>query len=134
MYTMKQICDTTGMAYETLKFYCNQGLVPFVKRDKNNHRVFDQHDLEWIKSLVCLKNCDMAISEMKDYLQLCLQGKSTIPERTIMLDRKLIVLKEKLATVQEAIEYIEWKKNFYEDVQSGKIEYYSNLVPPTNND
>ena len=52
MYTMKQIGDETGLAYETLKFYCNQGLIPYVKRDKNNRRVFDKHDLAWTKSLV----------------------------------------------------------------------------------
>ena len=50
-YTMMQACREAGMTYQTLKFYCNQGLVPNVKRDKNNRRVFDEHDLEWIKSL-----------------------------------------------------------------------------------
>ena len=32
MYTMKQACQAAGMSYETLKFYCNEGLVPNVKR------------------------------------------------------------------------------------------------------
>ncbi len=130
MYTMKQIGDKTGIPYETLKFYCNQGLVPYVKRDKNNRRVFDDHDLAWIKSLVCLKNCEMSIAEMKEYLELCMAGKSTIPQRKIMLEHKQSLLKEKLASLQEAIAYIDWKQQFYDNVQSGKIEYYSNLVPP----
>ena len=33
MYTMEEVCKETGMTYEGLKFYCNQGLVPNVKRD-----------------------------------------------------------------------------------------------------
>ena len=28
MYTMREICRETGMTYEGLKSYCNQGLVP----------------------------------------------------------------------------------------------------------
>lgn len=32
MYTMREVCKETGMTYEGLKFYCNQGLVPNVKR------------------------------------------------------------------------------------------------------
>lgn len=28
----------------------------------------------------------------------------------------------------EAIDYIDWKQGFYDDVLSGKIEYYSNLI------
>ncbi len=43
-----------------------KGLVPNVKRDKNNRRVFDAHDIAWIKDLVCLKKCGMCIQEMKD--------------------------------------------------------------------
>ena len=134
MYTMKHVCEETGLAYETLKFYCNQGLIPYVKRDKNNRRVFDDHDLAWIKSLVCLKNCDMTIMEMKEYLKMCIAGKDSIPERKIMLARKQEELKEKLVSVQEAISCIDWKLQFYNDVQSGKIEYYSNLVPPVTDD
>lgn len=134
MYTMKQVCAETGLAYETLKFYCNQGLIPYVKRDKNNRRVFDEHDLAWTKSLACLKNCDMTIVEMKEYLHMCMAGKDSIPERKIMLTRKQEALKEKLASIQEAISYIDWKQQFYNDVQSGKIEYYSNLVSPVTDD
>ncbi len=87
-YTMMQTCDKTNMTYQALKFYCNEGLVPNVKRDKNNRRVFDDRDIAWINSLICLKKCDMSIQEMKEYLALCLQGKRTIPQRKIMLAQK----------------------------------------------
>ena len=73
-YTMMQVCKETGMTYQALKFYCNEGLVPNVKRDKNNRRVFDERDVAWISSLTRLKKCGMSIQEMKDYLALCLQG------------------------------------------------------------
>ena len=68
MYSMKEACKLTDMTYETLKFYCNEGLVPNVKRDKRNYRIFDDHDIKWIQSLNCLKNCGMSIAEMKEYL------------------------------------------------------------------
>ena len=47
---MKEACSLTDMTYENLKFYCNEGLVPNVKRDKNNRRIFDERDISWIKS------------------------------------------------------------------------------------
>ena len=77
LYTMMQVCKKADMTYQTLKFYCNQGLVPNVKRDHNNRRVFDERDLKWIQDLVCLKKCGMSIQEMKAYLDLCLQGPAT---------------------------------------------------------
>ena len=88
MYTMMQACKETNMSYQALKYYCNEGLVPNVKRDSNNRRVFDEHDVKWIKDLVCLKRCGMSILEMKEYLELCLQGPSTIPQRKQMLAKK----------------------------------------------
>lgn len=128
MFTMKQACEQTRLPYETLKFYCNQGLVPHVKRDKNNRRIFDDKDIAWINSLNCLKNCGMSISEMKAYLELCLAGKSTIPERKLILASKRKALLERLKQVQDCIDYIDWKQSFYDDVLSGKTKYYSNLI------
>ena len=132
LYSMKQACKTVGMTYEALKFYCNQGLVPNVKRDKNNYRIFDEHDIEWIKGLTCLKRCGMSLEDMKLYLTLCLQGKSTIPERKEILEKQRKQLLDKMNKLQEDIAFIDWKQNYYDDVLAGKIKYTSNLIDVDN--
>lgn len=129
MYTMKQACRQTGLCYETLKFYCNQGLVPNVKRDEQNRRIFSDRDIRWINSLSCLKNCGMGIQEMRQYLQLCLEGPSSIPERKVILEEKRLELEQELKRVQDSIAYIDWKQQFYDEVLAGKREYISNLMP-----
>lgn len=134
LYSMKQAVEKTGLTYDTLKFYCNEGLVPNVKRDKNNYRVFDDKDIAWIGSLSCLKNCGMSIIEMKEYLSLCLKGEGTIPERKEILDIKLKELELKMKEIQDSIDYINWKHQFYDDVLSGKTKYYSNLIATENDD
>lgn len=128
-YTMMQVCRELGMTYQTLKFYCNQGLVPYVKRDKNNRRVFDEHDVEWVRSLTCLKRCGMSIEEMRDYLNLCLEGEKSIPERKKMLAEKRARLGEQMGQIQASMDYIDWKQGFYDDILAGKQPYYSHLVP-----
>lgn len=128
MYTMMQVCRETDMTYQTLKFYCNEGLVPNVKRDKNNRRVFDERDVKWIKDLVCLKKCGMSIQEMKEYLELCLQGESSIPQRKEMLVKKQEALRASIKELEDSVAYIDWKQNFYDDVLSGKRPYVSNLI------
>ena len=129
MYSMKEACTLTNMTYENLKFYCNEGLVPNVKRDRRNYRVFDEHDIKWIQSLNCLKSCGMSIAEMKQYLALCMEGEGTIPERKVILAEKKEALLQSITELQKAVEYIDWKQRFYDDVLSGKTTYYSNLVP-----
>lgn len=129
MYTIQQVCKEANMSYQTLKYYCNEGLVPNVKRDINNHRIFDEHDMKWIKDLICLKKCNMSIEEMKQYLALCLKGKSTIIERKEMLKRKQDSLRSTIKELEASIAYIDWKQEFYDEVLEGKREYISNLIP-----
>lgn len=128
MYTMLQACRETNMTYEALKFYCNEGLVPNVKRDQHNRRIFDSHDVAWIKSLTCLKNCGMSIQEMKEYLDLCLQGETSIPTRKGILARKRQELLERIAQLEDSVRYVDEKQQFYDDVLSGKRPYVSNLI------
>ncbi len=130
MYTMMQVCKETNMTYQALKYYCNEGLIPNVKRDSNNRRVFDERNVKWIKDLVCLKKCGMSIQEMKEYLDLCLQGESTIPKRKELLAIKQESLRSSVKELEESIAYIDWKQEFYDDVLSGKRPYISNLIRP----
>lgn len=125
---MMQVCKETNLTYQALKFYCNEGLVPNVKRDKNNRRIFDERDVKWIKDLVCLKKCGMSIQEMKVYLDLCLEGESTIPQRKEMLDQKQKELNQQIAELKDCVAYIDWKQGFYDEVFSGKRPYVSNLI------
>ena len=129
LYTMMQVCKQNNMTYQALKFYCNEGLIPNVKRDKNNRRVFDEHDIAWIESLTCLKKCGMSIQEMKEYLDMCLQGVPSIPQRKEMLAQKQEALREKIKELEDSVAYIDWKQNFYDEVLAGKRPYESNLIP-----
>lgn len=125
---MMQACKEADMTYQALKYYCNEGLVPNVKRDKNNRRIFDEKDIKWIKDLVCLKKCGMSIQEMKDYLALCLEDPSTITRRKEMLSVKREELLSSIQELESCVDYIDWKQQFYDDVLSGKRPYVSNLI------
>lgn len=128
MYTMMQVCREVDMTYQTLKYYCNEGLIPNVKRDSNNRRIFDEKDVKWIKDLTCLKKCGMSILEMKEYLELCLQGESTIMQRKELLAKKRKALLGSIKELEDSVAYIDWKQNFYDEVLSGARPYVSNLI------
>ena len=128
MYTMKEVSKQVGISYETLKYYCKEGLVPNVKRDKNNYRIFDEKIVAWLKGLQCLKKCGMSIKDMKLYMNYCLQGPSTIPERKEMLNKSKEALLNQIKEINECINFIDNKQAFYDGVLTGKIEYESNLI------
>ena len=128
MYSMKETCKKTGMTYETLKFYCNEGLVPNVKRGKNNYRIFDDRDISWLNNLSCLKKCGMSIQDMKLYINLCLKGESSIPERKLMLNKQKTDLMIRISELNACVDFIDNKQLFYDDVLEGKVMYHSNLI------
>lgn len=128
MYTMKETCALVGMSYETLKFYCRSGLVPNLRRDERNRRIFDDRNIAWINSLSCLRACGMGIDEMRKYMELCMEGETTVPERQRILAEKRRILMRRMEEIQHSIDYIDAKQTFYGDVLSGRTRYFSNLI------
>lgn len=132
MYSMKETCEKLDISYETLKYYCNEGLVPNVKRDEHNYRIFDDNNINWLKSLMCLKKCGMTIQDIKSYLDLCLQGKSSIPKRKLILEKQKENFQNKIAELNESIDFINYKQQLYDDMLSGKVPFFSYLNPQEN--
>lgn len=128
MYSMKECCQMTGLNYDTLKFYCNEGLIPNVKRGKNNFRLFDDNDINWIKSLICLKKCNFSLKEMKTYINLCLKGKDSILERKQMLLEHRKQVEQQIESLKNTISFIDKKNELYDKFLSGELEYFSYLI------
>lgn len=126
-YQMKEVCAEVGITYETLKYYCNEGLVPNHERDKNNYRIFDDNDIRWVKGLTKLRECGMSIKDMKKYMELCFEGEASVPARKKMLDDTREELEREIARVKESLDYIENKQAYYDGVLAGEIELTSSL-------
>lgn len=69
---------------------------------------------------------------MKLYMNYCIEGSSTIPQRKEMLDKLKDSLLNKMNELNECLNYIDNKQAFYDDVLVGKIEYISNLIDVEN--
>lgn len=127
MYTMKQVCDEVGISYETLRFYYNEGLIPNVKRDKNNYRLFDEKNIAWVRSLQCLRKCGMSIKTMKEYLELSIQGASSVAKRKELLGIQKEILEAKMNEIQESLDFVNNKQAYFESVLNGEVEYVSKI-------
>lgn len=65
---------------------------------------------------------------MKLYINLCLKGESSIPERKLMLDKQKAELMFRISELNECVDFIDNKQKFYDDVLEGKVMYHSNLI------
>ena len=46
----------------------------------------------------------------------------------MILQKKQEELRLELKRIQDSIDYIDWKQNYYDDVVAGKRAFFSNLV------
>ena len=70
----------------------------------------------------------MSLKDMKEYMNLCLKGKESIPERKEMLAKTRDELLAKQKELQEALDYIDDKQQYYDDVLSGKVKLSSYIA------
>lgn len=126
MYTVKEIAKLLDMTVHTVRYYTDMGLVPTLQRDKNGNRLFDEQSKNWLAGIKNLRRSGMSIRAVKEYVNLCLQGESTIPTRyEIILEQKK-QLEEQLKEVNERYQYMLYKVKWYQDIMNHRIPDNSN--------
>lgn len=61
-------------------------------------------------------------------------GEIIYSRKTKILDIKLCELEHKKEEIEEAITFVKWKQNFYQDVIVGRTKYFSNLTNTEDDD
>lgn len=69
-YSIKEVSEKVGLPAHTLRYYEQEGLLPFIKRDANGNRIFNENDLTWLELVICLRKTDIALSELREIVEL----------------------------------------------------------------
>lgn len=80
-YNVQEVATMLNMNVHTIRYYTDQDLIPSLKKDKNGYRKFDEESIHWLIIIYYLRQCEMSIKQIRDYISLCLQGNPTIKER-----------------------------------------------------
>jgi DNA-binding transcriptional MerR regulator len=119
-FTVKQISDRFNMSVHTIRYYDDQGLFPEVTRDPHGTRLFTEENMEWISLVICLRNTGMSIADIRHYIDLCMEGDSTIKERYhIILEQKERVENE-ILEMQNRLNVLNRKEKYYEQLISNQ--------------
>jgi len=126
MHTVKETALLLDMSEHTVRFYTDKGLVPNLKRDKNNNRQFDEESINWLTGIKYLKQSGMPLDKIKRYIDLCLEGDSTIPQRyAIILEQKEAALAQ-LEQARERAEYMIRKAEGYREIHEHRLSDIAN--------
>lgn len=113
-YTIKQVSEITGLPASTLRYYEKEQLLPEVDRNITGVRVYSEHDLEWFSIITCLKNTDMPIKSIKQFVAFCAIGDSTLEARRQMVLQHKKTVELRIAELEHHLAHINFKANYYE--------------------
>lgn len=122
-YTIKDMCKKLDLTVHTVRHYCDMGLVPNLRHDKNGNRIFDDESLNWLQAAKFLRASGLSIQEIRHYFSLCQLGKSSLKERTDILRKLKSESEKQLAELQIRI-----------DCLADKIEHCQQVIDGDGND
>ena len=114
LYTIGDAAAKLGMPASTIRFYEKNGLIPNQQRSSDGRRLFDEDDLEWMRFVERLKVSGMPIKEIREYIQLYMEGDSSIEDRRRIVYERRAAIDKQLEELQLARDFIEYKCWFYD--------------------
>lgn len=125
---IKEISEITGLSISTLRYYDKHGLLQNLKRNNNGVREFTMEDLNTINMINCLKNSGLKISEIKNFMDLCSMGDSTIEQRLNFFINQEKVINDQIKELNNSLNLIKFKKWYYKKaMDDGTLKYVKNL-------
>ena len=120
-YTVGEMARRLGVPASTIRYYDKEGLLPFVGRSSGGIRVFTEKDFEWLRIIECLKQTGMSLKDIREYIELAMQGDETIARRLELFRKQRTVLEARMDT-------LDYKCWFYETAAArGSTEGISDL-------
>lgn len=103
MKKIKEVSQLVGVSRRTLQYYDDEGIFS-TKRERNNHRVYDQYALERIWQVLIYKEMNFELKEIKRLL-------------TLTNDQKNIVYTDQIEAIKQQITVLKGRMRLISFVQ-----------------
>lgn len=113
-YSIGEVAKKLNMPTSTLRYYDREGLLSSVKRSSGGIRVFSDVDIATLKVVECLKATGMQISDIKQFLDWCMEGDQTLQKRRDMFFERRAIVKKQMEELQKTLEVVQFKCWYYE--------------------
>lgn len=113
-FTIGEVAKLLHLNVETLYFYDRKGLLSFVKRDEHNHRQFTIDDLEMVLTILHLKNAEVPLSNIKQFIEWRMAGDATLEQRYAFIQREEKKLEERIHSLNRAMKILKYKDWYYQ--------------------
>ena len=113
-YTIKEMSELTGLPASTLRYYDKEGLLPSLRRNYNNVRMFTDDDYHTLRLIECLKKSGLLLREIREYMNMARKGDESLEGRRNIFYRRRELLKDEMKNLQDVLRVIEYKCWYYD--------------------
>lgn len=129
MYTIGQVAEMFDLPISTLRYYDKQGLFPRLERE-SGIRKFSDNELEALRVIECLKKTGMEIKDIRQFMDWCVEGPSTYPQRRAMFEAQRAQLEAEIERMNRALDMLRFKCWYYDQaIKNGGEERLRAMIP-----
>ncbi|MGV3467276.1 MAG: MerR family transcriptional regulator [Heyndrickxia sp.] len=112
-YSISEAAAKFNISESTIRYYDKKGLLPLVERNEAGRRVFSEDQIALLATVMCLKNTNMPISGIKQYIDWVVKGDSTIDLRLEMMKNHKAAVLDEISLMTESLKGIDEKITRY---------------------
>lgn len=128
LYSIGEVSKKTGIAISTLRYYDKEGMFPEMERSNGGIRVFSEKELNTIRVIECLKSTGVSIKAIKEFLEWCQEGDTSLEKRQMMFHERLEEVEKQIELMQINLNILKYKCWYYDTaVAHGTEEFVKNL-------
>ncbi|MDO5548627.1 MAG: MerR family transcriptional regulator [Eubacteriales bacterium] len=129
MYTIGQVSELFGLPISTLRYYDKEGLFPNMHRSSGIRR-FDEQEIEALRVIECLKRSGMQIKDIKQFMEWCMQGSKTYPQRRDLFLKQKANVEAEIERMQRVLDMLRFKCWYYgEAIKDGNEDRLHRMKP-----
>ena len=129
MYTIGQVSEMFGLPISTLRYYDKQGLFPNMER-VSGIRKFSDSEMEALRVIECLKKSGLEIKDIKQFMDWCVEGPSTYPQRKALVEKQRERLEAELVHMNKVLDMLKFKCWYYEQAtHDGCEDRVQSMIP-----
>ena len=121
-FLIGDITKMYGISQDTLRYYDKAGLLPFVKKNNAGRRELTEDDLGYIEVIDCLKRSGIPVKEIAKFMDWCVEGDETLPQRYAFMIEQEAALEKKIYDLQTQLDFLRWKKWYYQTANEAGTE------------
>ena len=129
MYTIGQVAEMFGLPISTLRYYDKQGLFPRMQRVSGIRR-FSETEIEALRVIECLKKAGMEIKDIRQFMDWCVEGAATYPQRKALLEEQKAHVEAEIERMNRTLDMLKYKCWYYtQAIKDGSEDAISAMIP-----